>query len=150
MSKTIQFDLNQPVIDEEGEPIRLLEKIQENPKFKGMDRNALQTELAKMTDLQVKEFAPIKTVGILLREILSRHVDAGKDVELSVEIFEYIQRINNKINNTKGIWEIDQKETQKLLELLKKTTGGLKPLQLGQLISIIKEKDAELTLAKKD
>jgi predicted DNA-binding protein len=149
-NKTITFDLNKPLMDEEGKPIKQLEKIQELEEYVSLTKTQFQEKLNEMTDVQLRKKAPHKTFGILVREILAKHIDTSKDNELAVQVFEMIQRINAKINNQGGKWEMDSTDLKKLTDILKKNTGNLKGIQYGQLLSHLKELEATLTLAEKE
>lgn len=149
MSKTITLDLNKPVTDEEGKPLSMIEKIHEMDKYKNMSKKEFTDQMNDLTDLQIRKIAPKKTIGILIREILAKHVDTAKDNELAVEVFELIQRLNKKMENMDGKWEIDEHDLKKMIDLLKKNTGNLKPMQLGQALAELNGLQAELTISKK-
>ena len=66
-----------------------------------------------------------------------------------MKVYKFIDRINNILEHNEGKWNVDQDEIKKLQEVLSHVKGSMKPLLIGQILTILEEFSAELVIKNK-
>ena len=139
-----QFDLNQPLKDHNGELIYIYDDIPFLPMFDKENPTELNEKIKNMSRVEKRKIAPKYTFGIAVKQILSSEMPPEHNNDLAERVFSYIQRINNSLKNNKGLMNLDHDSVQDFKKLLDESATKMKPIIIGQIMSILNLYDANL------
>lgn len=135
--------------DQNGEIMYLTLDISQLKQYENKKPEELKKLAGSLTTKEIKKLAPIFTLGVAIKQILSKNIPVESDNELAMKIFKFIDRLNNILEHNDGKWNVDHEEIKRLQDILSKAKGPLSPLVMGQILSILEEFSAELVIKNK-
>ena len=135
--------------DQNGEIIYDYSAIPQLKKYENMTPQEVQKDIQSMSNKKLKEIAPVFTLGMAIKQTLSKNIPIESDNELAMKVFKFLDRVNNILENNDGKWNVDSDEIKKLQDILSKAKGQLSALVMGQILSILEEFSAELVIKNK-
>lgn len=145
--KTIKIELKKELIGLDGKVKRNAQKLRTEGKYGKMSDTDFQEAIKDKSADEIRDMAPIETVGEGIRFILANCIKPATNEE-AAKLFTYITKMNNVMETAKAEWTVDKDDLKKFRDLLDTSKENISIVYNGQIEGILEKYDAELTIKK--